>query len=246
MTGSVDWHEISLKQTFRGIVGRLSSRIFLGPELCRDPKWLKIIVDYTVSVFQAGGTLRLWPRFLLPIVHWYIPECQNARMWLQETRQIIQPVIERRAERASAAHGREAAPEYSDFLAWLEEAANGRTYDAGAGALLLSVASIHTTSDLLTQTIYDLCQHRDLIEPLREEAKSALAAGGWEKPEVSKLKLMDSVLKESQRLKSSLGSFSFILPWCLSRLWVNFCIDFYFPLYDRGQLSSGLTEAYLY
>jgi cytochrome P450 len=210
--GSTDWHEIPVKQNILSIVARFSSRIFLGLELCRNPKWVETSVGYVMAVFRAIVVLSLWPKILVPIVHWYIPECQNARARLREARQILQPLIERRAEQASAAHGQATAPGHLDSLTWLEEAANGQTYDPVAAQLSLAIVSIYSSTDLLTQAIYDICQHQDLIEALRVEARSAVAAGSWKKPEISKLKLMDSVLKESQRIKADLGSPSFYSP----------------------------------
>ncbi|OMP84406.1 Ent-kaurene oxidase [Diplodia seriata] len=60
----------------------------------------------------------------------------------------------------------------------------------------------------LTRVVFDLCRNPQWIEPLREEARSVLAAdeGGdgdgavWGKSTLVRLRLMDSVLKESQRL----------------------------------------------
>ena len=67
--------------------------------------------------------------------------------------------------------------------------------------MTFSVAAIHTTSDMLTQVLYDLCGRDALIQALREEVITVVQEEGWTKPTLYKLKLMDSVLKESQRLK---------------------------------------------
>jgi hypothetical protein len=54
---------------------------------------------------------------------------------------------------------------------------------------------------LATQVIYDLAQNPDIIGPLRKEIIEVLTEGGWKKSSLYNLKLMDSVIKETQRLK---------------------------------------------
>ncbi|KAI8239423.1 Cytochrome P450 monooxygenase eqxH [Colletotrichum sp. SAR 10_99] len=50
----------------------------------------------------------------------------------------------------------------------------------------------------------DLAQHPELFQPLREELVRVLGTEGLKKSALNNLKLMDSVLKESQRLKPAL------------------------------------------
>lgn len=51
--------------------------------------------------------------------------------------------------------------------------------------------------------MYDCIEH-DLIQPLRDEVVQAYTEdGGWKKTTLYKLKLMDSVMKESQRLNAA-------------------------------------------
>ncbi|KAF5983389.1 gibberellin cluster-GA14-synthase [Fusarium bulbicola] len=57
------------------------------------------------------------------------------------------------------------------------------------------------TTDFFTQVMFDIAQNPELVELLREEVISMLGKQGWSKNSLYNLKLMDSVLKESQRLK---------------------------------------------
>ncbi|KAJ0275931.1 hypothetical protein Brms1b_011792 [Colletotrichum noveboracense] len=50
----------------------------------------------------------------------------------------------------------------------------------------------------------DLAQHPELFQPLREELARVLGTEGLKKSALNNLKLMDSVIKESQRLKPAL------------------------------------------
>lgn len=64
----------------------------------------------------------------------------------------------------------------------------------------MALAAIHTTSNLLTNVIYDLAAYPEYIQPLRDEICAVAAEDGvLKKTSLLKLKLMDSVMKESQR-----------------------------------------------
>jgi fumitremorgin C monooxygenase len=65
-----------------------------------------------------------------------------------------------------------------------------------------TASSIHNTSDLLGKIILRICQRPDLIEPLRREIVAAFDGGsGAQHHSLGKLKLMESVMKETQRLE---------------------------------------------
>ncbi len=92
---------------------------------------------------------------------------------------------------------------YDDSLAWVEDAANGQDYDAAAAQITFTATTTQTTSDLVTQVLYDLCDQswlsrraywKDIISHIRD---------GWNKKALHQMRLLDSVIKESQRLKPS-------------------------------------------
>lgn len=178
-------------------MARISSRVFLGPEVCRNQAWLDVTREYTTDVARAAEKLRLWPSITRPIVHWFLPECQRARSHVAEARRVITPILEQRRREKAA----DPSTEHNDAIEWLEQTANGRHYDPVNAQLVLSMAAIHTTTDLVCQVLIDLAQNPDIIEPLRAEAKSVLATHGWTKAALYNMKLLDSVIKESQRLK---------------------------------------------
>ena len=197
----LDWHDIHLRPKALGLIAQLSSRVFLGEKICRNPDWLRITVNYTVNAMMAAAQLRLWPEMLRPLVARFLPKCRQIRQELAEARDIIMPVINERQNARKAAI-KEGRPEdtYHDAIQWLENS-QGRYFDPAAMQLALSTAAIHTTTDLLIQTILDLCGREELIQELRTEIISVLSDGGWNKSTMYKLKLMDSVIKESQRVK---------------------------------------------
>ncbi|KAF2129175.1 GA14-synthase [Dothidotthia symphoricarpi CBS 119687] len=198
-----DWHELVMREANLQVMARVTSRIFLGEELCRDPAWLRITSTYSVVAFRAVEELRLWPSWLRPVVQWFLPHCTAARALVQEARNVIDPVlVKRRIEKADAiARGENA--EFNDAISWLEDLAQEKSieYDPACAQLSLSTAALHSSTDFFTQVTLDIAKDSALIEALRTEIVSVLGKETWNKSSLYNLKLMDSVLKESQRLK---------------------------------------------
>jgi cytochrome P450 len=124
-----------------------------------------------------------------------------SRAFMQKAREEIQPVIQERMRLKAEAKG-EQAPKFNDAISWFEDAASTTSFDPLVVQLSLSTAAIHTTTDLLSQTLADIMMHPQIIEPLRKEIISVLSEDeGLKTISLGKLKLLDSCIKESQRLK---------------------------------------------
>ncbi|KAL4863119.1 hypothetical protein BDV12DRAFT_189894 [Aspergillus spectabilis] len=200
---NTEWHSLSLHQSILRTIAQISSRVFQGPPLCRSPDWLRITVNHTVTFFEAAESLKVWPGPLRPLAAKFLPLCRKLRAEAAEARSIIAPVLEeRRAKRSQHAQTKdEAGEEEEHMIEWAEETANGAIYDPALLQMKVSLASIHTTSDLVSQTIFNLSSRPELVDDLRKEVISVIGQYGWVKPALYQLKLMDSVLKETQRLK---------------------------------------------
>lgn len=200
--GATEWTDFGLLDVNLSLVARLSSRVFLGEKLCRDVEWLQITAQYPVTAFGAAYKLRLYPKFLRPLVHWFLPECQRLRRQYARARSMIEPVINQRLEeKRKALEEGLPVPTLDDAIEWAQEESKQFKYDPATFQLAMSNAAIHTTSDLLSQTILELLAHPELIQPLRDEIIEVLRIHEWTKTGLYNLKLMDSVLKETQRIK---------------------------------------------
>ncbi|EEH06087.1 cytochrome P450 monooxygenase [Histoplasma capsulatum G186AR] len=102
-TNNHGWHDIVLKKSALKIVAQLSSRVFLGEKLCRNPDWLRITISYTVNSYIAAQALRLWPEVIRPLVASFLPSCRKLRQEIEEARAIINPVLEERRQAKEAA-----------------------------------------------------------------------------------------------------------------------------------------------
>ncbi|KAG6095510.1 hypothetical protein E4U30_002420 [Claviceps sp. LM220 group G6] len=193
-----------LKPAIMDIIARISSRIYLGEELCRNEEWLRITKNYTTCFYTASTKLRMFPRHLRIFAHWFLPECRKLRQERDNARKLITPIIERRRELRSSEIAAGKAPTYhNDAMDWAEQEASavGTTFDPVIFQLTLSLLAIHTTFDLLQQTMIELGQRPEFLQPLRDEIQQILLNDGWKKTSIFNMKLLDSAVKEAQRLK---------------------------------------------
>lgn len=199
----LEWKELTLKPFVLQLVARLSARVFVGLELCRNPEWLEVSKNYAVNTFMAARALRRYPFFLRRLVHWFVPECQRIRRDLREARRILKPIIEQRLERNRQAAARgEHVSKIEDTIGWLHDGyqEQGLAPDLATSQLGLAMAAIHTTTELLTGSLLDLFATPQILGDVRGEMRTVLDAQLWKKTTLYQLKLLDSVLKESQRL----------------------------------------------
>lgn len=195
------------------LVSRLSAFAFLGSPLCRNETWQRISAQYTVDVMNAVVAFRRWPRVIRPLVYVFhsilVPEIGQLQRCQKEAYGIIEPELRRRRiERKKAEEmGAKKIEKPLDSLQWLDEtaAAKNSNVDTVMGQLGLTVAAIHTTSAALTNVMFDIVAVPGLANELREEIVRVMGDGGgevgtpWQKTTLYKLRLMDSVMKESQR-----------------------------------------------
>ncbi|KAK1955843.1 cytochrome P450, partial [Colletotrichum sublineola] len=195
LTNSTDWHQITPREDITRIISRLSSRVFMGEELCRNEEWVRVSGDYSASAFPVARSVGQWPRRARPIVHWFLPSCWSVRCLLAECRRTWKPHLERRNGRKATALARgETEPLFDDSIEWYEKQCTTE-YDTASKQITLSLVAIHITSYLLQQIMLDLASHPELSQPLREELVRVLSAEGLEKTAFHNLKLMDSVIK---------------------------------------------------
>lgn len=179
------------------MVARVSSFIFLGEKVCRDKGWINVSVNYVIDAFIAARDLRLWPSVLQPLVHWFLPRTKAIREHIRVARRIIDEELEERNRLGEKGE----AERRPDALDWMRQIAAKQPLDITRAQIGLSLAAIHTTSNLATNVLYDLAAYPEYVQALRDEIKAVLEEDGvLKKSSLTKMKLMDSVLKESQRM----------------------------------------------
>ncbi|KAI2783258.1 cytochrome P450 [Daldinia loculata] len=195
-----EWTTRLIRDDMLEVVARLSSRVFLGRELCRNRRWLDISKSYTVDSFLVSRLMRAVPSFLRPIAYVLIPQSRSLRHAVRDARKLINPEVQRRKAVVDAARAAgEKPPKVADTIGWMYEVAKGRDADYVAGQLSLTMAAIHTTTETTCSALLDICEYPDVAQQLRQEIIEVIGEHGWAKTSLYKLKLMDSFLKEGQR-----------------------------------------------
>lgn len=198
----LEWKSFTVFPQVLDIVAHLSSRVFLGEEVCRNEEWLEITKAYTVVSVTAAHKIRKYPHWLRQIVHWFSADCQNVRELCAKAKAIITPTIEKRNKvRQEALQNGEPVPKFDDAIDWFDQEGQGVDFDMALLQLFLSHSALHTTTDLVVETIFMLSHRPELVQELREEIATVLRKEGWKKTALFNMKLLDSVLKEVQRVK---------------------------------------------
>ncbi|RYP56338.1 hypothetical protein DL771_011957 [Monosporascus sp. 5C6A] len=207
-----EWTPFKAQPFLVRTVARLSGCSFAGSTLSRNEEWMDTSVNYATTVFIAAIKLQFFPKWMRPAAQYLIPDFYAIPRMVAKAQARLTPIIEERL-RGSAVPGYEKP---DDFVQWLLEALpeeQKRSFGLQAHLqLILAAASIHTTSNLVTDCVYDLATHQDMQEVLRQEAAEVLeedgSGGGWHgKDSLARLKKMDSFMRESQRLHGNVTSF---------------------------------------
>ncbi|KAG6356696.1 hypothetical protein INS49_014570 [Diaporthe citri] len=194
------FHEICVKQATSKIVAKLSSRVFLGKNLARNDKWLRIAASYTHDSYSAAHELRQWNMLLRPFASSFLPNLRRLRREVQEATSLIMPEVGlRKAVVDEALKAGNKPPKSADAIGWMHEVCRGRQVNYVHGQLFLSFAAIHTTTETITGCLFDISYYPQIVQPLREEIIQVLGQEGWSRTALHKLKLLDSFMKESQR-----------------------------------------------
>ncbi|RYO81431.1 hypothetical protein DL766_004710 [Monosporascus sp. MC13-8B] len=216
-----DWQEATLKPIVRNLSARLSARVFVGAELCRDQTWLDISTGYAYQCFVAAYKLQAWPHILRWPVSCFLPECRLLRAMVADARRTLAPVIAKRSDpEGICPSGAKHQQPQGNTITWIDDALKkaglSRKLAVADFQLGLSLAAIHTTTELLTNSLFDIiATGPKLIDELREEIIRVLGPSMFapsqdntgntlfNKTRLYQLKLLDSTIKETQRIHTA-------------------------------------------
>ncbi|KAJ6534180.1 cytochrome P450 [Mycena capillaripes] len=195
-----EWKLIKVLPTTMQVLARTSNRLFVGLPLCREPEYLQLNIDYTVTVFTRGQFISLIPDFLKPI---FAPLFSTRKSSLHHALKFLGPLLDERLKNENQ-FGNDWPGRPNDMISWLLDLAEGeeRTTPALAMRILaINMAAIHTSSTMNSfSALYDLATYPEHILPMRDEAERVIAAEGWTKAALGNMHKIDSFLRESQRL----------------------------------------------
>lgn len=198
-----DWTALNVNDILVRIIAIVSGYIFLGPDLCRNEEYISLSTGYTVDAFTCVFILAALPSWLRHVAKWAIPHYYRIGAYRRRVRKFLRPII--RERRTAMSKPGYVAPD--DLLQWTINKADKwpeikSDDDIAQMQLRLSLAAIHTTSTTTTALFYDLVTIPGLIHTLRAEIEDVMAKhdGLLSNKALYDMKLLDSVMKESQRM----------------------------------------------
>ncbi|KAJ8063438.1 hypothetical protein OCU04_008656 [Sclerotinia nivalis] len=214
-----NWTKVVLMKKLLRVVALLSGRVFVGRSLSRNEEWIKTTIDYTVDTVKARDEVSQYPALLQNFAVAFLPQIRKVKQHRSKATELLRPVIEEcmRIFKDGTIADKESSDEFDEnqgtsiswLLKWTDEKSRDNPFVLANNQLTLSFAAIHTTSMALAHIIFDLASCPEFIEPLREEIEQVVAEDGYEvdgngsrnlkKQSFTKLKKLDSFLKESQR-----------------------------------------------
>lgn len=155
------------------------------------------------SVFVSLVVLRLFPMWTHYFLSWLLPSTYRGHYYIRNAKKLLVPEIQRRRQATVAG---KPSTKNSNLLSWMMEIASEAEGDAASLAhleVVMSLASIHTSQMNAVHVLYDLVARPEYITPIRDEIREVSKEDGawmkWEKPSFTKLRKLDSFMRESQR-----------------------------------------------
>lgn len=186
------------------MLSHITTPLFVGPPLCDDPEFLQLNCVFVGEVFLTAIAMRQFPPFMHPVVVRCLPSYWKLLKMKQRIANFLIPVIQERQRLQRANPNIEKRKDVLQYM--IDMAGNEKEADPSNMAvryIFTIIGSVHSVVAAATDTIYELVERPEYIEPLLEEVDQALkeTGGEWGKEFASKLWKMDSFMKETQRAK---------------------------------------------
>ncbi|KAI0386709.1 putative cytochrome P450 [Hypomontagnella monticulosa] len=203
-----DWTPIAAQPRLMEIITQVVSRTIAGPEICRQPIWIKSAIGYTEGVMKVAYYMRLVPRVMEPLIAIFTPYLYRVYWCRNNIRNIISPVIRDRLTY------RDQQPDLwsarlkdgtADNVDWLiaSSSPDEATPKLITHRLIVSIfGANHIVPSYIFNCLLELAADFDRwAPPLRDEIEGILGsnAGAITKAHLSQMWKLDSFIKEEQR-----------------------------------------------
>ncbi|KAF4633233.1 hypothetical protein G7Y89_g4886 [Cudoniella acicularis] len=206
------WREVKIWDSCLKLVAGASNGAFCGTPLCRDAKFLDLLRDHGITVFAGALAINSTPKPFRAITGKFVN--LSCNYYFRKALKLMLPVVKERLDNAAKL---KADTSYNwtppkDGLQWLID----ECYASGDPAqldpervsfrlLFVNDISLHSTAYTAHNVILDLWTTdpaSGVVETLTDECKTVFqeAGGKWTREAITKLKLVDSAIRESMRL----------------------------------------------
>jgi len=208
-----EWKEIAVYDSLLDVVGRISNRVLVGKQLCRNPKYLRSSTTFARGVVITAGLMNLTPSFLRPVVCPLIMAYDNFHY--RNILKFISPIVKARQSQFRPGLNYK-KPDYSrhnDYIQWALHDAYSHNDPAEREVemitkrlTVLSFAAIQSSVITITNLLFDIASSPSAGEiqaTLRSEVGKVVGpktTGVWTRANLAKMTYIDSALRESMRL----------------------------------------------
>jgi len=200
-----EWKSVPALKTILWVVSRTANRVIVGLPLCRNQEFLSIATDFTIDISQARFVVNMFPSWLKPFVS---KLCNRVPSRVKMAYDLVGPLVEeRRKHMEESIRNKDVWEDKpNDLLTWLIDEAIKKgysNYNTVFYLLIVEFTALHTTAMSFTHALYYLAADPSLAIPLREEVEAVLREENGNlgsRTAASKLKRIDSFLREAQRL----------------------------------------------
>ncbi|KAI0870675.1 cytochrome P450 [Hypoxylon argillaceum] len=219
-TTTTNWVEVRAWRSSLKIIAGVANAAFCGPPLCRNPAYLKWLGHHATCLFIGSALINCVPSPIKPLVGLTVAGVTHIAF--RKAAKECWPIVQERLKNTALLKEN---PDYnwvppSDGLQWIIEECYAKkdpkqldTLGVCHRLIFLNDISMYSTAITAQNVILDLASSDPAfgyIEILRQECEAVLkeAGGSWTRQAVMKLKLVDSTIRESMRLRPvfSLGS----------------------------------------
>ncbi|KAI4944783.1 hypothetical protein J4E91_008470 [Alternaria rosae] len=192
-----EWTDVYIFKELVDVIAKVSGRIFVGPELCRNPEYIKLGTNYTMDLVAGVTACKKVRPWLKPFLCPRLPEIVKLRKIEQQLSEFLHPIV---TERMTAKSKDPNWQEPDDMLQWMITRGQGKDSidDITKFQLSLIFAAIHTTSMTVTSIMHTLAVTPEYIDPLREEIRNVMANnnGVITSRALQQMEKVDSYMKE--------------------------------------------------
>lgn len=199
-----DWKEVVLFPTVMKVIATTNAFSLVGQQLATNDKWIKAVENYPMAAMIAVFAMSACPRLLRPLVAplFFLPAVKIQ--W--DIRRMLAPVIRADMEEYLRASNQKEflRPEKGKvpFTAWLmarHKPGEGTREQLTIDHLLTSFESTPSTAASLYNIVADLAAHPEYVDILRDELATVMKDGKLPLTNLTELKKMDSVMRETFR-----------------------------------------------
>ncbi|KAH6627324.1 cytochrome P450 [Chaetomium tenue] len=201
-----NWTPVVTYQFLLNVFSRITARSLVGPELCDNQEWQDIILGFTNSAFKASHGVRAryhpWTRWL---AKYFDGDVKDVYRYRKRAGNLLRPILETRKAEYKA-RGKGEKVKHEDGIQWILDAyhSTGSTLTPDKLAqdeFIITIASIHSSAATALSILYDLMDRPECLVEIQEEISKVLKQyGSWTRQSLAALRIMDSFMKESQRV----------------------------------------------